>query len=98
MTALALAGRLDFNPETDSLTASDGTTFKLDSPYGDELPAQVRAFIFFLSISSKLSHSQFLHLDIVLGNSLECTHFLCRDLIQARILIRSPQLMALLSL
>lgn len=42
MTALALAGRLDFNPETDSLTGADGTSFTLDSPYGDELPANVR--------------------------------------------------------
>ncbi|WP_411025519.1 aconitase family protein, partial [Salmonella sp. s55004] len=37
-TALALAGRLDFNPETDELTAPDGKSFKLNSPYGDELP------------------------------------------------------------
>ncbi|KAK2192001.1 hypothetical protein NP493_41g04038 [Ridgeia piscesae] len=40
VTALVLAGRLDFNPLTDSLTAPDGTKFKLDSPYGDELPAK----------------------------------------------------------
>lgn len=37
-TALALAGRLDFNPETDELKAPDGSTLKLSSPYGDELP------------------------------------------------------------
>ena len=41
VTALALAGRLDFNPETDTLTGSDGNSFKLDSPFGDELPASV---------------------------------------------------------
>ena len=29
--ALALAGRLSFNPLTDSLIANDGTLFKLDS-------------------------------------------------------------------
>lgn len=43
MTALALAGRLDFNPETDYLTGGDGEKFKLDSPYGDELPEKVGA-------------------------------------------------------
>jgi hypothetical protein len=41
VTALALAGRLDFNPETDYLTGSGGEKFKLDSPYGDELPEKV---------------------------------------------------------
>lgn len=39
VTALAIAGDLGFNPETDSLTAADGSKFKFDSPYGDELPA-----------------------------------------------------------
>jgi aconitate hydratase len=38
VTALALAGKLTFNPETDFLTAPDGHLFKLKSPYGDELP------------------------------------------------------------
>eukprot|EP00117_Sycon_ciliatum_P044563 scpid31809/ scgid32131/ Aconitate hydratase, mitochondrial; Citrate hydro-lyase len=38
VTAMVLGGRLDFNPQTDSLTAADGSQFKLDSPYGDELP------------------------------------------------------------
>jgi len=37
-TVLALAGKITFNPETDSLTDSDGNEFKLDSPFGDELP------------------------------------------------------------
>ena len=41
MTALALAGRLNFNPETDYLTGAGGEKFKLDSPYGDELPEKV---------------------------------------------------------
>lgn len=39
-TALALAGSLEFNPTTDSLTAADGSQFKLDAPTGDELPAR----------------------------------------------------------
>lgn len=38
VTALSLAGDLRFNPETDFLTGADGEQFKLDSPYGDELP------------------------------------------------------------
>ena len=38
VTALAAAGRLDFNPNTDTLTGSDGKPFKLDSPHGKELP------------------------------------------------------------
>ncbi|MDZ4861541.1 MAG: aconitate hydratase [Candidatus Hydrogenedentes bacterium] len=37
-TALALAGRLDFNPLTDTLTGSDGKPFKLTPPSGEELP------------------------------------------------------------
>ena len=37
--ALALAGRLDFNPATDSLTAPDGSSVKLAAPVGDPLPA-----------------------------------------------------------
>jgi len=38
VTALAIAGRLDFNPATDSLTAADGSSFKLDPPVGKDLP------------------------------------------------------------
>lgn len=34
------SGTLDFNPLTDSLKAKDGSEFKLDSPYGDELPSR----------------------------------------------------------
>ena len=41
VTALSLAGDLRFNPETDFLTGADGQKFKLDSPYGDELPEKV---------------------------------------------------------
>ena len=41
VTALSLAGDLRFNPETDFLTGTDGQKFKLDSPYGDELPEKV---------------------------------------------------------
>ncbi|MGB5755350.1 MAG: aconitate hydratase [Acidimicrobiales bacterium] len=38
--ALALAGRLDFDPLTDTLTAEDGTEVSLDVPVGIELPPQ----------------------------------------------------------
>lgn len=38
VTAVAIAGDLGFNPETDYLTAENGEKFKLESPYGDELP------------------------------------------------------------
>ena len=39
VTAIALTGDLGFNPATDTLTAADGTEFKLDPPTGDELPS-----------------------------------------------------------
>jgi aconitate hydratase len=38
--ALALAGRLDFDPTTDTLTAPDGTEVRLDPPVGEVLPAR----------------------------------------------------------
>lgn len=38
VTALSIAGRLDFNPLTDELTGKDGKKFKLEAPFGDELP------------------------------------------------------------
>ncbi|KAB7495871.1 Aconitate hydratase, mitochondrial, partial [Armadillidium nasatum] len=38
--ALTLAGRLDFDPRTDSLTGSDGKEFKLKDPFADELPTR----------------------------------------------------------
>ncbi len=38
--ALALAGRLDFDPTLDTLTAPDGTKFRLDPPRGEILPAR----------------------------------------------------------
>ncbi len=37
-TALALAGKITFNPETDTLINDSGEEIKLDSPHGDELP------------------------------------------------------------
>jgi aconitate hydratase len=40
VTAYALAGDLTFNPEKDTLVAADGKELKLESPYGDELPAK----------------------------------------------------------
>ncbi|XP_030066209.1 aconitate hydratase, mitochondrial isoform X1 [Microcaecilia unicolor] len=38
VTALAIAGTLKFNPETDHLIGADGKKFKLDAPDADELP------------------------------------------------------------
>lgn len=38
VTALSIAGRLDFNPVTDKLKGKDGKEFLLDNPFGDELP------------------------------------------------------------
>ena len=38
VTALAIAGKLDFNPITDTLTNKDGVEVKLDEPTGYELP------------------------------------------------------------
>lgn len=40
VTALSIAGRLDFNPLTDELTAANGEKFRLQAPTGDELPAR----------------------------------------------------------
>lgn len=40
VTALCLAGRLDFNPLKDSLKGADGKEFKLKAPFGDELPSK----------------------------------------------------------
>ena len=39
-TVFAITGRMDFNPLTDELTAADGSKFKLNTPYGDKLPAR----------------------------------------------------------
>lgn len=38
-TALTIAGRITFNPLTDTLINERGETVKLDAPQGDELPA-----------------------------------------------------------
>ncbi|RYM34637.1 aconitate hydratase [Brumimicrobium glaciale] len=38
VAAMAIAGRLDFNPLTDTLTNADGEEIKLDPPTGIELP------------------------------------------------------------
>jgi aconitate hydratase len=38
VTALSIAGRLDFNPLTDTLINADGVSVKLDEPVGIELP------------------------------------------------------------
>ena len=40
VTALVLAGKITFNPLTDTITNSDGIEIKLESPKGDELPAK----------------------------------------------------------
>ena len=37
--ALAIAGRLDFDPTTDTLTTPSGASVKLDAPVGEVLPA-----------------------------------------------------------
>jgi len=37
-TVLALAGTLNFDPRRDSLTAADGSKFKLNEPKGECLP------------------------------------------------------------
>lgn len=39
VTAFALAGRLDFNPLTDTLVNAAGEQVRLDPPVGDELPS-----------------------------------------------------------
>ena len=36
--AIALSGRLDFDPRTDTITAPDGTEVKLDAPEGEIVP------------------------------------------------------------
>ena len=38
--AIALAGRLDFDPTTDTITAPDGTEVRLEAPVGEVLPDQ----------------------------------------------------------
>jgi aconitate hydratase len=40
VTAIAISGRLDFNPLTDSLVNESGEAVKLDEPTGMELPAK----------------------------------------------------------
>jgi aconitate hydratase len=40
VTALAIAGRLDFNPLTDFLTNTDGEQIVLNPPVGEELPSK----------------------------------------------------------
>ena len=40
VTAFAIAGTLDFNPETDFLTNENGELVKLDPPTGDNLPVK----------------------------------------------------------
>ena len=40
VTALSIAGTLEFNPLKDQLTGSDGKKFKLSDPFADELPSR----------------------------------------------------------
>lgn len=40
VTAMSLAGSIEFNPATDTLVGGDGSEFKLRAPSGDELPAR----------------------------------------------------------
>ncbi|KAJ1921821.1 aconitate hydratase [Tieghemiomyces parasiticus] len=44
VTAMALSGRLSFNPVTDTLLDADGKPFKLDPPCGQELPDATAGF------------------------------------------------------
>jgi len=38
VTATSIAGKITFDPETDTLTTPDGKPFKFDAPFGKELP------------------------------------------------------------
>lgn len=40
VAAIAISGKLGFNPLTDTLTNEDGEEVKLDAPVGDELPSK----------------------------------------------------------
>ena len=40
VTALSIAGTLNFDPRHDELTAADGSKFKLKEPTGDDLPSR----------------------------------------------------------
>ena len=40
VTALSIAGTLDFDPTKQELTGADGKKFKLSTPFGDELPSK----------------------------------------------------------
>jgi len=44
VTAMVFAGRLDFNPVTDTLVGSDGKPFKFSPPNGLELPDKSKGF------------------------------------------------------
>lgn len=44
VAAIAIAGRLDFNPLTDTLVNKDGVEVMLDAPVGDELPTKGYAY------------------------------------------------------
>ncbi len=44
VTAMALAGTIKFNPLTDTLKAPDGSSYKLEAPKADALPAKGYAF------------------------------------------------------
>ena len=40
VTALAISGKLSFNPSKDSITMKDGNKFMFDAPIGSELPSE----------------------------------------------------------
>ena len=40
VAAIAISGRLDFNPITDTLTNQNGEQVRLSEPHGTELPSQ----------------------------------------------------------
>jgi hypothetical protein len=55
---LTSPGDLTFNPEKDTLVGADGREVHLESPYGDELPAQVREGAGAMSGAARCSRCQ----------------------------------------
>lgn len=81
VTALSLAGRLDFNPVTDKLKAKDGKEFLLKDPFGKY---DVHSYIFVNYFITNIP--LFIVYEIILNNDpiiLNLNHNLCeQELIQ----------------
>lgn len=81
VTALSLAGRLDFNPVTDKLKAKDGKEFLLKDPFGKY---DVYSYIFVNYFITNIP--LFIVYEIILNNDpiiLNLNHNLCeQELIQ----------------